>query len=395
MTSENFGIDIVNIARIGRLYEKFGYKFLDRFCNSCEISYIKDKNYKDQTIASIYAMKEAASKAYGTGIGKALSFKDIEISYDKAGRPYGKIKNRNLSLSASHDGKYCIGFAHMQGSHIDIGDKVLELHQKLKKDNTTHKGTMGKVMVIGSSKGMVGSGYLSSMAALRTGSGLVYHYVDPKDEIMDILSIKHTEVIIRDNDPLDDIDLMDGILFGPGIGKKEYNTYLLKKLLNSDIDIVIDADGLNTLADNLSLLENKTCRLILTPHVKEFERLVGKKIDKDEIFEEADGFAREYDLDLVLKDYRTYITNSKTCHLVDRPNSALSTPGSGDVLAGIIVSLIGQGLDSYQASILGVYLHSMAGQVSATRNSKASTIATDLIDSLKYVFKELEILNES
>lgn len=386
------GVDLVKVDRISKIYERFGIKLLNKIFNEGEISYISSKNYKTETIASMYSIKEAVSKAWGTGIRKGLGFKDITISYDTLGAPSVFVHDERLSISTSHDGDYAVS--------IVIGEKPLNKNnitfkEYKTRDDKSHKGDFGKCMIIAGSRGMIGSGYLSSMSALRSGSGLVYHYVRKDDEIFLPLSIKHTEVILRDSNPIDDVSKMDAVLFGPGVGINRYNRALLTELLSEEINLIIDADGISMLAEDLSRLITKKANIILTPHVIEFSRLTGKVYAPgEELRRVAKDFAEFYKLVLVLKDSSTNVTDGDREYLLEGNNSGLSTAGSGDVLAGIIASLVGQGYPNYEAATLGVKMHSRAGEIAVYENSKAGLIASDLLEALKTVNKDLENKSE-
>ena len=387
MSTENIGIDITESNRFEKLYSKYGDKFLEKFCNPSEIEYIKSKNNNIDTIASIFSFKEAISKAIGTGITQDTTFADISITYDKKGAPTGHYNGREYKISASHDKGLVVTTAIGEKRLLHIPNDVRELFKS--RDESGHKGTFGKVMIVASSKGMVGAGYLSSMSALRSGSGLVYHYVDPLDNIFLPLSIKHTEVILRDSNPLDDTDEMDAILIGPGLGKEASKYKLVENILEVNKPIIIDADGINILGSFKEKLKRRKSPTILTPHTGEFKRLIGG--GKDDLEKCARDFGKEYKVNVILKDSTTYITDGTKDYKLNLQNSAMSTAGSGDVLAGIVTSLIGQGYDPFDGSVLGVNIHSLAGRVAGRKYSKSSTIARDILESLKDVFRELEI----
>lgn len=389
MHSYIIGIDLVKISRITKIYEKFGSKFLNKIFNDEEIEYIASKNYKAETMAAMFSIKESVSKAMGTGIRDGLGFKDIKICHDELGAPSVFVCDDKLSVSTSHDGEMAVTIALGEKSS-DMSKKISFVEYKRRDDNS-HKGGFGKCMVIAGSRGMIGSGYLSSMAALRTGAGLVYHYVRKDDDIFMPLSIKHTEVILRDNYPTEDISNMDVVLFGPGVGINRYNRALLTELLAEDINLIIDADGISMLSEDLSRLTTKKARVILTPHLIEFSRLVKKVYAPgEEVKRVAKDFAKFYNLTLVLKDYNTYVTDGNKAFTLEGQNSGLATAGSGDVLSGIITSLVGQGYDDYSASTLGVKIHSAAGEKAVQVNSKAGMIASDLLEALKEVNLDLE-----
>lgn len=383
------GIDIADVSRIEKLYEKFGNKFLEKIFSEKEIEYIESKNFNGNTIASMFSIKESVAKANGTGFCKELSFKDIEIFHDEFGAPFAVLKDDFYNISSTHDAGLAVSFAISAEKQLKIPKAVLESY--IPRRDNSHKGTFGKAMIIASSKGMIGSGYLSATAALKTGAGLVYHYVRNEDEILLPLSVKHTEVILRDSDPLLDIDKCDSVLFGPGVGINRYNRGLLSDLLNQDTNLIIDADGISMLAEDKNKLKFKKAKVILTPHIVEFSRLTGKIMPPGaELYEAARDFAREFHVILVLKDSKTIITDGIDIKICDRENSGLSTAGSGDVLAGIITSLVAQGYKLFDAAYLGVEIHSLAGQIAAEKNTKTAMTASDIIEGLKDVFRELE-----
>lgn len=385
----NIGTDIVEINRIKNIYDKFGDKFLNRIFNPEEIEYIKDRKYKSETIAALFSFKESISKALGTGFSGGLTFKDIRIFHSSLGAPRGEAKGKNFLLSASHDGDFAITIALITDNGVEVPSRVLELYKK--RPDFSHKGTFGKSMVITGSKGMVGAGYLSSTATLKSGCGLTYHYVDDEDDIFLPLSTKHVEVILKNTDPLKDISKMDSVLFGCGVGVNRRKRELLRRLLREEIRLIIDADGINMLAEDLSHLISKKSKVILTPHILEFSRLTGNVLGPGEkLYSLAKDFAKIYGVVLVLKDSKTIITDGDSLEIVDRENSGLATAGSGDVLSGIITSLVAQGYDLYEASVLGVNIHSLAGEISSKKKSKTTMVARDIIDNLDEVFRKLE-----
>lgn len=385
----NIGIDIVDVEKIEKIYEKHGSRFLEKIFNPEEIDYIKEKNNKIETIAGMYSFKESISKALQTGITGDTKFKDIKIYHTEEGAPYGKFKDKKFKLSSSHDGGLVFTMSVLDGDVLEIPEIVKEIY-KVRPDKS-HKSTFGKAMIIAGSKGMIGAGFLSSTAALKSGCGLTYHYVFPDDDIFLPLSVKHVEVILRDSDPIKDLKDMKAVLFGPGVGKSRTKRELLSELLSRDINLVLDADGLNMLSEDLSKLITKKAKVILTPHILEFNRLIGELIPPgDKLFSYARDFAKVYNLVLVLKDSKTYITDGENSVLVDRENSGMATAGSGDVLAGIITSFLAQGYEIYDAALLGVYIHSLAGEVASKNKSKTTMIARDIIDGLDSVFRELE-----
>lgn len=385
----NIGVDFLEISKVEEIYKKHKDKFLEKIFNPNEIEYIKEKNFRAETIASMYSFKESISKCLKTGITGETRFKDIKIFHDKNGAPHGIFKDKHFYLSATHDSGYVFTMGVLNNSELDIPDEVRKLYKK--RPDKSHKSTFGKAMVIAGSKGMLGAGYLSSTATLKSGCGLTYHYVFSEDEILLPLSVKHTEVILRDSDPLKDLKDMSAVLYGPGVSKSRKKRQLLSDLLDSDINLVLDADGINMLSEDLSKLITKKANVILTPHILEFNRLIDELVPPGEkLFSYARDFAKFYNLVLVLKDSKTYITDGEKSVLVDRENSAMATAGSGDVLAGIITSLVAQDYNLFDAAVLGVYIHSLAGEVKSKEKSKTTMIARDIIEGLDKVFHNLE-----
>lgn len=382
------GIDIVNIKRIEKIYNKFGKSFLERIFNKDEITYIVNKNYNIETIAGLFAAKEAVSKSMQTGISK-ISFKDIKI-YHENNSPYAVVFDKKFDLSISHEREYAVAVSNFK-SHIEEKSEFKLLN---KRELNTHKGDYGKVAIIAGTKGMTGSAFLSSNAALRTGSGLVYNIV-PKD-IIDIMSIKYIEVIAKSFDKLEDLRLfledMDSIAIGPGMGLGKDKCKLLEEVLKLDKKIVIDADGITNLSKDIKLLKNrKEFTTILTPHNAEFSRLSGYSINDIQNNREklAKKFAKEYKCILLLKGNKTIVTDGERVYTNYSGNPGMATAGSGDVLTGIIVSLIARGIDIFEATSCGSYMHGRAGDLASYEIGEEALIASDIIKKIYRVIPSI------
>ncbi|MCM8759996.1 MAG: NAD(P)H-hydrate dehydratase [Candidatus Omnitrophica bacterium] len=272
-----------------------------------------------------------------------------------------------------------------------------------KKDS--HKGTYGHLFVIGGSPGLTGAVCLTSMAALRTGCGMVTAGVP--ESLNDVFEIKLTEVMTK---PLSEtgrrtigplavdqctefIEKIDGLVIGPGIST-EFGTELFFKNLIPKISkpMVIDADGLKLLARNLDILENPDKKIILTPHPGEMSYLTGLTIPEIQKNREkvASEFAKKYNVMLVLKGYRTVVADGSNIFINKTGNPGMATAGSGDVLAGIIGSLIVQGFSLWESATMGVYLHGLAGDLAAKKIGEYSLIAGDIIDFLPQAIKKIQ-----
>ncbi len=404
------GVDIVKIARIERILETNRDSFLERIFTDEEIEYIKNKNYNAQTISGLFAAKEAVSKVLGTGIGK-VNWKHIKIYYDEKGKPHVKLNSQEeimdslnideIHVSISHEREYAVAFAIGENYGGKIKIRVPQFIKDMlpERDKDTHKGTYGRVGVIAGSRGMTGAPYLTSMACLRAGSGLVYTIVP--EGISSILAVKLVEAIIK---PVFDkntgaftldsiaeiekiIEDMDVLAIGPGMGIDEERVELVKHiLLNFNGPVVLDADGLNCISKvGLNIFNKRRFPTVITPHPGEFSRLLGisTKEIQDNRVEYAKYVSTNYGIVTVLKGANTVVSSPKgEVYINTTGNPGMATAGSGDVLTGVITSFIGQGIDSYKASILGVYCHGLAGDIAKEEKGEYGMIARDILESI-------------
>jgi len=268
----------------------------------------------------------------------------------------------------------------------------------------THKGDFGHVFVIAGSIGMTGAAYLASQAALLSGSGIVTCGI-PKS-LNAIMEIKLTEVMTlplpetketsfalkAEGDILGFSEKADVLAIGPGISRHEDTQKLVKKLLNGvKKPVVLDADGIIALMDNCEILKNRTSPTVMTPHPGELSAVTGKDVSEIQGNREgiASYFAKRYNTVLVLKGHRTVVADPNGNIYVNKTgNSGMSTAGAGDVLTGMIASFIGQGIEPYSSSIIGAYLHGLAGDIAARENGQFSMIAGDILKKLPMAIKE-------
>lgn len=391
------GIDIVEVNRIKKIMRDHE-NFLAKVFNEDEIKRIEKRKNPYERIAGMYAAKEAVAKAMTTGIGK-ISFHDIKIKYIE-NLPHAEVFDKKFYLSISHEKNYAVAVAKLcEDSPEKIFDEKIILDEEIKslwknRDEDSHKGDFGKIAIVGGSLGMTGSSYLSSNAALKAGAGLVYNIV-PR-EIIEIMSIKFIEPIAKAFDDLDEMEKflggLDCVAMGPGMGLGEYAREVFGKIIKTEKNLLIDADGLNILSKNLNLLEDrKNFTTILTPHEGEFARLTGLPLEeiKNDRERLAVDFAKKYKLILVLKGHKTIVTDGKEVYINKTGNSGMATGGSGDVLTGIISAFM-KNYSLFDAARLGVYIHGLAGDSYASKNSKTSLRARDLIENLSTVFKNFE-----
>lgn len=256
----------------------------------------------------------------------------------------------------------------------------------------SHKGSFGHSLLMGGSFGKIGAITLASRAALKVGSGLVSAYI-PKCAYQ-IVQISLPEVMVE-VDNVSEIHhfnyktIANVIGIGPGIGLHEKTIEgFINFLKLQKKPMVIDADALNILAQNKTCLKYIPKNSVLTPHPKEFERLVGSWKNDYEKLEKLRDFSLKYNIVVVLKGAYTVIAHQNNLHFNSTGNAALSTAGSGDVLTGIITGLIAQAYTPFDASLMGVYIHGKTADIYCRQNPQETFIASDIIEFLPIAIKE-------
>ena len=271
---------------------------------------------------------------------------------------------------------------------------------------TGHKGSFGKILVVGGSKNMPGAPALVGESALKSGAGLVKTALPDffanqgmnykKELITEFLKSDDKKITSNAFEKIKKLMKDTDILaFGPGLGQSnEINKLVEKVLLSVKKPIVLDADGLNGLK-NLDILSKANNNLILTPHPGEMSRLINKSIEeiKKNKVKISRNFAREYGVNLILKGANTVIAlPGGEVYFNVTGNNGLATAGSGDVLTGITAGLLAQGLNPANAAVLAPYLHGKAGDKAKNDLTEYSLIASDIINYLPKVFAELKTL---
>lgn len=265
------------------------------------------------------------------------------------------------------------------------------------RDPYAHKGDFGKILLLCGSRGYTGAAALAAMGALRSGAGLVYLGVP--ESIYAIEAVKLTEPVVF---PLPDEDgklgllavneiqellpKMDAVLVGCGLGQSQGTFVVVKAVLeNAQCPVVLDADGINVLREHKDILRGRQHPTILTPHDGEFTRF-GGTIGENRMASAA-YFAREWNAIVLLKGHRTCITDGHTHYENHTGNPGMAVGGSGDVLAGIIVSLLGQGLKPLEAAACGAWLHGAAGDLCAEEIGQYGMLPTDMLCALPRLLK--------
>ncbi|MCR5488275.1 MAG: NAD(P)H-hydrate dehydratase [Lachnospiraceae bacterium] len=256
----------------------------------------------------------------------------------------------------------------------------------------SHKGTYGKVLVVAGSHGMAGAAFLSATAAFRCGCGMVRIHTHESNRIILQGSIPEATVTTySDEDPLrgirEDLEWCDAVALGPGLSRSEAARSLVKHVItDSTRPVVADADALNILSEDLSPLLQGGTDIVITPHLGEMARLSGLSPEdiKGHLLETAMDFAKSYNVVCVLKDARTVIADPKGIPGINRNgNPGLATAGSGDVLTGMIASLIAQDTPLFMAAMLGTALHGRAGDLASAKHGAASVMARDIIEEIR------------
>ena len=281
-------------------------------------------------------------------------------------------------------------------------EDLKEVFKKREKDS--HKGTYGYVGIMGGCMEYTGAIKLANMSAtaLRTGCGVVRLIVPKSIESMIAPYLLEQTIFPIDNDGENKmkfnkenidkaLEKLKALAIGMGWGKGKDNIAILKYILeNKAIPCIIDADGLNTLSEmNLDILNRTKCKVILTPHLKEFERLSKIKIDKikENPRQIAEEFAKKYNIILLLKGSTTIVTNGAETYLVDRGCPGMATAGSGDVLSGILVGLLGYNEANVKTIASGSYLAGVAGELAQEKYTDIGMKASDTIEMIPEAIK--------
>ena len=279
------------------------------------------------------------------------------------------------------------------------------------RDRDSHKGDFGHLMVIAGSLGKAGAAVMTAKGALRTGAGLVSVAAPMglvpviQQQVMEAMCLPAGETIDgtlgmgSENELLKSSNSMTACAIGPGLTTHYETVQVVKSLVQRmTIPLVLDADGVNALAGSVDLLKKAKAPVVLTPHPGEMARLLGVSIDdvQADRIGMASGCAEKYGITVVLKGTGTIIaTPHGEVFINTTGNPGMASGGTGDVLTGMIGSLLAQGYGPTQAACLGVYLHGLAGDLAAEEKGEAGMIAGDLIEKIPEAIKQtMEITDE-
>ena len=283
----------------------------------------------------------------------------------------------------------------------EIIDRNIVKSALINRRDNDDKFSVGTMLSICGSYGMAGAAIMSARASLRAGVGLLRMIIP--DSIYPIMATAVPEAVFcpvaenvnaKDNSFIEKLNNNDCVLIGCGLGVNSYSKDMLYTVLeNSRIPVVVDADAINIIAKNPDILKVANAPIVITPHIGEMSRLT--KLTDREINSDREScsvnFAKEYNVITVLKGHKTLVASPNGTvmknHLVG--NSGMAVGGSGDVLAGVISSLIAQGGDPFKSACAGVYVHSLAGDIAKEKFGKRSMLPTDMIECLPKAFMSL------
>ena len=274
-----------------------------------------------------------------------------------------------------------------------------------KRPRASHKGDYGRIFILAGSEGLSGACFLASMAALRSGAGLVT--VGVPRGLLSALARRLTEAMMT---PLPQtkqgtlsplafspiqrfLKTQDVLALGPGLSLNRKTQALIRRtVLHSRKSMVIDADGLNAFQGKVDLFRKLEAPAILTPHAGEFVRLFGGKVPKSESErrKRACAASREYGVIVVLKGYHTVVASPAGDIYVNQTgNPGMASGGSGDVLTGVIAAMLSQKQKPFQAACFGVFIHGLAGDLAAKEKGEVSLVAGDVLTALPLAFRNV------
>src|SRR5580658_5901151 len=392
------GVDVTVVDRIAGALRRHP-RFAQRIYTDSEQRYAAAK---PERWASRWAAKEAVKKLYGSMGQRIPSYKDIEVVRRRGGAPEVHVRGEptGIALSLTHDGGLAIAVAvnRVGGRRHALPDVPEGLVLAARPDDG-NKGTFGRVVVIAGSKHFTGAPGLCAMGAARGGAGLVEVCVP--ESIHAIVAVGCLEVMPT---PLPDagtgvlhpaalptirerLDGADALVIGPGLGRApETVSALLDLLVGLPCPAVVDADALNIVAESgFDLKRCEPASVVITPHPAEMARLAGtdtKAVQADRLTT-AQQYAQRYGVVVTLQGAETVVATAGQPPHIDRHHIvALATGGTGDVLAGVIGSMLAQGLSARDAAVAGVTVHAQAGQMVQARRGRAGALASDVIDTL-------------
>ncbi len=368
---------------------------LDRIVEGWRAIVIDELNDSTNTVISIdipSGLKSEQLEVTNAPIIQAnytLSFQLPKLSFmfNESNKYFGDLAILDIGLDSKRHSEFASEYFYSDEQFIS---------SILRPRNTfSHKGNYGHLLLVSGGKGKMGASIMAARAACRSGLGLLTAHVPSCGyEIMQSSIPESMCVVDDEEDFISKVELKEAynaIAIGPGIGTSKASTKMLSELIeNQNCPMILDADALNILAFKPSLLKRLHENVVLTPHPKEFDRLFGEHKSSFDRLSTLKGKAKEFGIVIVLKGAHTRIAlPDGRIYFNSTGNAGMAKGGSGDVLTGIIGSLLAQGYTSTEAAIAGVFIHGMAGDQCAENIGETGMIASDIIEALPLVFKYL------
>lgn len=395
-------------------------RFCVRILGGQEYAQLAKRGFPAESVAASFCAKEAFSKAVGTGLS-GFDLREVQLLRTPSGRPElclsGRAQElaggREFSVSVTHTKEYASAVVVGDGTvfpgdaeNKEIGAGLNRVRNMLHpRDPESNKGNYGRLLCVCGSEGMAGAAVMSARAAVRCGAGIVeaalpkaiYPIVASQvcEPVFTLLELSAANELLPGGEEVlrSALGRACAVLIGCGLGKSAAARRLLSIVLeNSPVPIVLDADGINIVSENIDILKTVRVPLILTPHPGEMARLL--KTDVSEVQKNRETVAREFakrrGVILVLKGAGTLVAAPDGRLFRNATgNPGMAKGGSGDVLAGMIGSFAAQGIEPFEAASGAVFLHGLAGDLCARKYSMTAMLPTDLIDELPELFREI------
>ncbi len=412
------GTDLVEIERIRKSMRNA--RFCLRILGDREYAQLEKRGFPAESVAASFCAKEAFSKAVGTGLS-GFDLRDVQLLRAPSGKPELFLSGRALelaggrkfSVSVTHTREYASAVVVADGTAFPNEEENEEIRAGLERaramlhprDPESNKGSYGRLLCVCGSEGMAGAAIMSTRAAVRCGAGIVDaalpHAIYPIvasqvcEPVFTLLELSGEDVLTQQGEEAlrSALQKASSVLIGCGLGKSAASHRLVRVVLeDSSVPVVLDADGINIVSENIDILKTARVPLILTPHPGEMARLL--KTEAAEVQKNRETYAREF-----AKRHRVILVLKGAGTLVAAPdgrlyrnltgNPGMAKGGSGDVLAGMIASFAARGIEPFEAASCGVFLHGLAGDRCARKYSQTAMLPTDLIDTLPELFREI------
>jgi NAD(P)H-hydrate epimerase len=313
----------------------------------------------------------------------------LSFMFPESGKYTGKVEILDIGLDAEY-AKLCAS------DYYFIDKQYVAESYSFSRSKFSHKGNFGHGYLAAGEYGKAGAAILSAAAALRSGIGLLTVQT-PERCVVPVQSSIPEAMVIPDSNPerlsqISDFKKYTAIALGPGIGVLPETAGFVESVLsNSRCPLVIDADALNIISAHPEFFQYFSERIILTPHPKEFDRLFGQSETSFDRLKVAVEAARKFKITIVLKGAHTAtVLPDGSVYFNGSGNPGMATAGSGDVLTGILLSMLCRGMKPKDAAICGVYVHGLAGDFAALGCSQTAMKAGDIVEGLKQAFSSLE-----